>query len=84
MQKFLRSALLAALLAGVLPAAQAATYSFSGMMDSGSLIGESLSGSLSFDGDDAKFFLLREEQGGSMVIITTKFRITHLTNKSDV
>lgn len=49
MQKFLRSALLAALLAGVLPAAQAATYSFSGMMDSGSLIGESLSGSLSFD-----------------------------------
>lgn len=49
MQKLLRSTLLAALLIAALPAAQAATYSFSGLMDSGSLIGESLSGSLSFD-----------------------------------
>lgn len=49
MKKLIRSTALAALLIGALPAAQAATYSFSGMMDSGSLIGESLTGSLSFD-----------------------------------
>lgn len=49
MKNLIRSTALAALLLGALPAAQAATYSFSGMMDSGSLIGESLTGSLSFD-----------------------------------
>ena len=49
MKKLIRSTALAALLIGALPAAQAATYSFSGMMDSGSLLGASLTGSLSFD-----------------------------------
>lgn len=49
MQRALRISVLAASLLGALPAAQAATYSFSGMMDSGSLIGQSFSGSFSFD-----------------------------------
>lgn len=49
MNKFFRTTALAALLLAALPAAQAATYSFSGLMDSGSLIGQSLSGTVSFD-----------------------------------
>lgn len=49
MQKLLRSTALAALLAVTLPAAEAASYSFSGVMDSGPLNGHSFSGSLSFD-----------------------------------
>lgn len=49
MSKLLRIATLVTALCTALPAAQAATYSFSGMMDSGSLIGESFSGNFSFD-----------------------------------
>ena len=49
MPRIFRTATLAALLLAALPAAQAATYSFSGMMDSGSLIGETFSGNFSFD-----------------------------------
>lgn len=49
MKRIFRTATLAALLLAALPPAQAATYSFSGMMDSGSLIGESFSGNFSFD-----------------------------------
>lgn len=49
MQKLLRSTALAALLIAALPAAQAASYNFSGAMDFGPLNGESFSGSLSFD-----------------------------------
>lgn len=49
MKRTFRSAALAALLLTTIPAAQAATYSFSGMMDSGSLIGASFSGNFSFD-----------------------------------
>lgn len=49
MSKLLRITTLATLLCAAVPAAQAATYSFSGMMDSGSLIGESFTGNFSFD-----------------------------------
>jgi hypothetical protein len=49
LKRIFRTAALAALLLASLPAAQAATYSFSGMMDSGSLIGESFFGNFSFD-----------------------------------
>lgn len=49
MKHTFRSTVLAALLLATLPAAQAATYSFSGMMDSGSLIGQSFFGNFSFD-----------------------------------
>jgi hypothetical protein len=49
MNKFFRKTALAALMLAALPAAQAATYSFSGMMASGSLIGDSFLGSMSFD-----------------------------------
>ena len=49
MKRLFRTTALAALLLAALPSAQAASYSFSGMMDSGSLIGESFLGSFSFD-----------------------------------
>ena len=49
MSKLLRITTLVSMLFAALPAAQAATYSFSGMLDSGSLIGESFFGNLSFD-----------------------------------
>lgn len=49
MSKLLRTTAFATMLFAALPAAQAATYSFSGMMDSGSLIGETFTGSFSFD-----------------------------------
>lgn len=49
MKRIFRTAALAALLLATLPSAQAATYSFSGLMDSGSLIGESFFGNFSFD-----------------------------------
>ena len=49
MSKLLRITALVTLLCAAVPAAQAATYSFSGMMDSGSLIGESFTGNFSFD-----------------------------------
>ncbi|WP_226451465.1 PEP-CTERM sorting domain-containing protein [Ferribacterium limneticum] len=49
MKRLFRTTALAALLLAALPSAQAATYSFSGMMDSGSLIGQSFTGLFSFD-----------------------------------
>lgn len=49
MSKLLRITTLVSMLFAALPAAQAATYSFSGMMDSGSLVGESFTGKFSFD-----------------------------------
>jgi hypothetical protein len=49
MRNFIRTTALAAALLAVFPAAQAATYSFSGTMDSGALIGQSFSGLFSFD-----------------------------------
>ncbi|MBK1679874.1 PEP-CTERM sorting domain-containing protein [Rhodocyclus tenuis] len=49
MHKLIRSSVIAALMLAALPAAQAASYSFSGVSDSGPLLGQSLSGSLSFN-----------------------------------
>lgn len=51
MRNFVRSTALAALLLTALPAAQAAiqTYNFDGMLESGAFIGQSYSGSFSFD-----------------------------------
>lgn len=49
MKKLFHASALATLLLAALPSAQAATYSFSGMMDSGSLTGSSFSGNFSFD-----------------------------------
>ncbi len=49
MKRLFRTTALAALLLAALPSAQAATYSFSGMMDSGSLTGSSFFGNFSFD-----------------------------------
>ena len=49
MKRFFRTTALAALLLATFPAAQAATYSFSGIMDGGSLTGTSFFGGFSFD-----------------------------------
>lgn len=62
MPKLLRITTLVSMLFAALPAAQAATYSFSGMMDSGSLIGESFTGLISFD--DSALTTLGEEYLG--------------------
>ncbi len=80
MRNFIRTTALAAALLAVFPAAQAATYSFSGMMDSGSLIGESFTGLFSFD--DSSLSKTGEEYLGvgslSMNFLGNDWKLFHL------
>lgn len=84
MRNFIRTTALAAALLAVFPAAQAATYSFSGMMESGSLIGESFTGLFSFD--DSSLSKTGEEYLGvgslSMNFLGNVWNLSHLESGS--
>ena len=84
MRNFLRTTALATALLAVFPAAQAATYSFSGMMDSGSLVGESFTGLFSFD--DSVLTSVGEEYLGvgslSMSFLSVTWDMFHLETGS--
>lgn len=86
MSKLLRTTAFASMLFAALPAAQAATYSFSGMMDSGSLIGETFTGSFSFDdlgltGIDLEILGLNSL---SLSILGTTYTIANADSTPDV
>lgn len=86
MKRLFRTTALAALLLAALPSAQAATYSFSGMMDSGSLIDQSFFGNFSFDdlGLTGSGFELRDVTSVSLSFAGTNFTLANADAPADV